>query len=600
MNQLANIRMVWETFGSFRFRAGLLFTIVVTSALFEALGIGMVLPLLQTAIAPSTKNMFFVRVLTYFSPNLHLLVVCLITLVTIFLKGVFRLLRYYFSSKFINDLRLYWATGIMRNYLSSRYPSIIKQKQGVLMNNMVHEPTYASKALRDLVDFFANGLIALSIMVLLVAVNWLMTLVLIALSALVVLLLWNVTHRYSLDVGRRKIELNQAISQIASESIAGIRQLKIFSLENLVLKEFSDALQRLVRTIVGFKVVTSLPLVLGEVIIVIIFVGLLLLYRYWMKGDVTALIPVLGLFIVGAVRLSTCVSELLSMRMSLLSFWPSLSLVRGLASDQSTWEKDMGTAPAIRPEVCISLKNVNYVFEGGATLFRDLSLEIPKGKITSVVGPSGSGKSTLCDLITRLESPTSGKILVDGIDLSSFRIRSWREHVGYVSQECFLFNSTVRENISSGRLGCSDEEIFQASKLAGAAEFINALPAGYETVVGEGGIALSGGQRQKIAIARVFVRNPGIIIFDEATSALDNESEHGVLDSLRKIARDKTILFITHRLSSLNVADLIYVLDHGKVSEAGSYEQLITMHGVFWHLVNLSQNEAPKTPHTSS
>ena len=326
-----SFRTLGQMFGPFRREAIFLFVIILAAALFETMGIGMVLPLLQTAMQPQAGEMFGLNLGHFAAGKWHLLLVCTVTLILIGLRSVFILLRYFYSTRFINRLRCYWSTAILENYLFAKYAVLIKHQPGVLLNNMVHEPTYASKALRDLIDLFANVLIALGITILLFSVNWRITVGVGLFSGVVLFGLWRITYRFSTDIGRKKIRLNQLITQVATEAINGIRQLKIFSLEKRVKDEFASRLMGLVQIIVSFRVVSSLPVVLGELVIVVIIVGILLVYHYGLKADMAKLIPVLGLFMVCAVRFFTNISRLLTQRMSIASYWPSLNLVRELA-----------------------------------------------------------------------------------------------------------------------------------------------------------------------------------------------------------------------------------------------------------------------------
>jgi len=577
-----------------------LLIVLLTSAVFETLGLGMVLPLLQTAIQPEEQPFYGLQLLKHVPTAYRLLTVCVFTIILFVFKSAFSLLRHYYSASFINRLRQYWSAGIMENYLMSKYTDMIKHRQGVLINNMVHEPTYASKALRDLVDLTANLLIAIGISSLLLAVNWRMTLAIGAFSGLALVLMWRLTREYSMDVGRRKITLNQQITQIAAESIAGVRQLKIFSLESRVGKEFADHLSRLVKIIVGFSVVRTLPLVIGELLIVVITVGIFLLYKYGFNADLVSIIPVLGLFMVCAVRFFTNISRFLSQRMSIASYWPSLRLVSDLCEKTDSAKIEDKGKVIRKLSKGITFDHVDFIFESNVQLFNRLYLEIPKGRITAVVGLSGAGKSTLCDLITHFYVPTDGKIWVDGIDLNELSVQSWRQRIGYVSQDTFLFNTTIAENIAIGLPeGADDKRVFLAAEKAGVNEFIKMLPEGYQTPVGHGGVSLSGGQRQRIAIARALTRDPDLIIFDEATSSLDSKIERQLLESIKNISANKAVLFITHRLSSLWIADYIYFLENGRIVESGTYHSLVETKGAFWKLLQLSENENPQKKRTS-
>ncbi|MBW1680341.1 MAG: ABC transporter ATP-binding protein [Deltaproteobacteria bacterium] len=552
----------------------------------------MVLPLLQTAMDPGRFTFLGIRVLEVIPEETRLLVVCGATLVLFVLKGSVTMLRYYSSSLFINRLRRFWSAQIMDSYLGACYTEVLMHRQGVLLNNMVHEPTYASKAMRDLVELLANTFMALGLVTLLVMVNWQLTAVVGLFCALVLIAFWRITQRYATDVGRRKIALNQEITQIAAEAIAGIRQLKIFSLERRVGQEFRRKLGRLVRVIVGFRVVSGMPLILGELTIVIIVVGILLFYRYELDVDLKTVIPVLGLFMVSSVRFFMSVSRLISQRMSIVSYWPSLKLVRQLSRRAPDREPEQGGREFQGLRARVSFSHVSFKFENGFQLFDDLSLNIPKGKITAVVGLSGAGKSTICDLLSRFFIPTQGQILVDDERLEDLSVRSWRRKIGYVSQETFLFDTTIKENIAIGvPEGATDEQVYAVGRMAGVDEFVSRLPHGYDTPIGVD-VNLSGGQRQRIAIARALVRDPDLIILDEATSSLDARMERRLLETIKKIAGNKAVLFITHRLSSLWIADYIYYLEKGQVVEQGSYEDLMAEKGSFWRLQQLASKES--------
>lgn len=188
------------------------------------------------------------------------------------------------------------------------------------------------------------------------------------------------------------------------------------------------------------------------------------------------------------------------------------------------------------------------------------------------------------DLLMRLCGPTEGRLTADGVDLREYDVRSWRFATGFVSQETFLFNASIRENIAFGLPSASEDDVVWAARQADAADFIKNLPDGYDTVVGERGLKLSGGQRQRIAIARAVVRNPSILIFDEATSSLDSESEQRVQDAINRISKDRTVVVVAHRLSTIVGADKIVVLDGGRVAEEGTHRALMEKRGLYWRL----------------
>ncbi|MCI5778717.1 MAG: ABC transporter ATP-binding protein/permease [Lentisphaeria bacterium] len=233
----------------------------------------------------------------------------------------------------------------------------------------------------------------------------------------------------------------------------------------------------------------------------------------------------------------------------------------------------------------IEFQHVQFHYEPDSQpVIQDFSLEIKPGEKVALVGSSGSGKSTLSNLLLRFYDVTGGAILVDGYDVRQLAFESYRSNIGVVLQEPFLFSGTVRDNIAYAREDASMEEIEHAAKMANISEFIKTLPDGYDTIVGENGATLSGGQKQRLAIARAVLKNPSILILDEATSALDTVSEHVVQEALDRLMEGKTTLIIAHRLSTIRNADKIVVLDHGKVMQQGTHEELMATPGIYREL----------------
>ncbi|NNK09805.1 MAG: ABC transporter ATP-binding protein [Flavobacteriaceae bacterium] len=232
----------------------------------------------------------------------------------------------------------------------------------------------------------------------------------------------------------------------------------------------------------------------------------------------------------------------------------------------------------------LSLENISFKYEDDWVL-KDFTLELPKGKTVALVGQSGSGKSTVANLVTRFYDINKGQITIDGTDIKLLSKRSLRELMGLVTQESILFNDTVRNNISLGKEGASDDEIIEAAKIANAHDFISELPMGYDTNIGDSGNKLSGGQKQRLSIARAVLKNPPIMILDEATSALDTESERLVQEALDKLMQNRTSLVIAHRLSTIQKADSIVVMERGKILEIGTHEVLLKQKGVYYKLV---------------
>ncbi|MGN1203526.1 MAG: ABC transporter ATP-binding protein [Lachnospiraceae bacterium] len=242
-----------------------------------------------------------------------------------------------------------------------------------------------------------------------------------------------------------------------------------------------------------------------------------------------------------------------------------------------------------KPDGEITFAGVSFEYpDDHNKVFRDLNLTVHAGEKLAIVGPSGSGKTTLCNLIPRFYDVTAGSILIDGVDIRKFTLKSLRKNIGIVQQDVYLFSGTVLENILYGRPEATREEAMEAAKEAGAHEFIMSLKDGYDTYVGERGVKLSGGQKQRISIARVFLKNPSIMILDEATSALDNESEFAVAKSLQKLSVGRTTITIAHRLSSIKNSDRILVLTDDGIAEEGTHESLMQEKGIYYQFYTMA------------
>ena len=382
-----------------------------------------------------------------------------------------------------------------------------------------------------------------------------------------------------------------AFAHLLNQTFQNVRHIKAYGMEAYERKRVGDAIQRLFHLAHKAFRIAALSDPVNELL---------------------GAIPICALIIYGGYRVidgGTTPGALFAFITAfMLAFEPikrlaksSAVLQRGLSAadrlfrvldDPPSIADRAGAVPLALSAATIRLENVRFSYRGHQPALNGITLEVPEGKTVALVGPSGAGKSTVLSLIPRFYEVASGAVLIGGQDVRSVTLQSLRAQMALVSQEVALFDDTILANIAYGKPGATEAEIVAAAEGAAASAFIKALPQGYETRVGENGVKLSGGQRQRIAIARALLRGAPILLLDEATSALDAESERIVQEALSVLGQGRTVLVIAHRLSTVVNADLIYVLDHGRVAESGTHAELMRKGGLYSRLYGLQADAA--------
>jgi ATP-binding cassette, subfamily B, bacterial MsbA len=530
------------------------------------------------------KNMIFSG-----SQNEILIKICLLLFVTFFLKNIFGYLQSYYlafvEQGMIRDLRneayfhlhklpMSYFKNEKTGNLISRVTNdvyIVQTSVSAVFLNMVREPF-------SIVVFL---LIALSI-------SWKLTLV----SLLVIPTSAGIIGWIGLILRRKTTIMQDKMSEITTtlhETITGVKIVKAFGMEQHENKKFASQTYDFFRTILSINRISNASPHITEVLSVI--VGAVMIYL----GGKMVLIDN-----------SLTASEFITFLMAIFQMMPpikELSSVNNRIQQSSAAAERvfeiLDTEPRIKNvdnpvskddfESSIKIDNVSFHYDDSEELILDsINITVEKGKVLAIVGSSGAGKTTLVDLIPRFYDPTSGRILVDDVDMKQIKVEDLRKLMGIVTQETILFNETVRSNISYGIENCTDDKIFAAARAANAHNFILELPNGYDTIIGEKGTKLSGGQRQRLSIARALLKNPPIMILDEATSALDNESEVLVQEAIERLMSERTTFVIAHRLSTIRNADRIIVLDKGKIVQDGKHDELLTdENGIYKKLYEL-------------
>jgi subfamily B ATP-binding cassette protein MsbA len=382
---------------------------------------------------------------------------------------------------------------------------------------------------------------------------------------------------------RKRGELNAATTGRLGEALGGIRIVKAYTAEKREERIFTGNVHELFRNVA--KSVTAISgissfstLIMGAVgVLMIVVGGQSILSGRMTLGDFVMYIFFTGLVAAPLVQISSIATQLSEAVAGL----DRIREIRRLATED---EQDRAREPMASLRGEVRFENVGFSYREGIPVLENVSFIAPAGTTTALVGSSGSGKSTLISLVLTFNRPKTGRILIDGRDLATVRLRDYREHVGVVLQDNFLFDGTVRENISYSRPDATFEEIQEVSRIAHCDEFVEGFPESYDTVVGERGVKVSGGQRQRIAIARAILANPRILVLDEATSSLDSESEAMIQDGLRSLRSGRTTFVIAHRLSTITSADQILVIEGGEIVERGRHEELLARDGRYREL----------------
>jgi ABC-type multidrug transport system fused ATPase/permease subunit len=377
---------------------------------------------------------------------------------------------------------------------------------------------------------------------------------------------------------RERGKINAEVTGRLNETLGGIRIVKTYTAEKREELVFAKGVHRLFRniakSITGVSAITAFSTVVVGIIGVIMIVvgGRSILAGHMTLGDFMFYIFLTGLMAAPVVQIASIGTQI-------SEAFAGLDRIRELLQMPTEDDQDSRREEVGRINGDIAFERVSFEYTPGVRVLKDVSFRAPASTTTALVGSSGSGKSTLISLVMAFNRPLSGRVLVDGRDLASLRLRDFRSQLGVVLQDNFLFDGTIADNIRYGRPDATLEQIKSVSRIAHADEFIEGFENGYDTVVGERGVKLSGGQRQRVAIARAILADPRILVLDEATSSLDSESEALIQDGLRSLRHGRTTFVIAHRLSTIRSADQILVLEHGEIVERGTHAELLALGG---------------------
>jgi len=476
--------------------------------------------------------------------------------------------------------------GTFETFFQARWAFFTRHKQGTLLNTFLSEIDAVGSAIGVMTLFFANLIQLTCYLAVPLWVSWRVTSISLAIAflfAIPLLMLGRLNYR----LARLGTATANQRSVVIQESFSLAKLILGFGHQDKSLRALAkafDANRWVAHRFLTIQAATPLVYEPCGVIVLILTVfvgqraGMSLSEIAVMLWALRNCIPLVG--------------QLTTQRNALSSFVANYEQVQRLRDQARAMKQPSGALPftGLRQEVRV--EGLSFAYPGHEPMLMDINLSIPRGTMVALVGESGVGKSTLIDLIMGFHEPTEGRILIDGTPLKALNMLSYRRRIGYVPQDAVLFNATIRENLRWAKPDATEEEVRRACRQSNAEEFIERFPEGYDTVVGDRGVRLSGGQCQRMALARALLRQPELLILDEATSSLDSQSEHLIQRAIEAAAKTTTVIVIAHRLATIVNVDAIYVLHEGRIVEEGTYRTLRQQHGPFHRMTQLQLLEA--------
>lgn len=450
----------------------------------------------------------------------------------------------------------------------------IYHKSGDLVFRLVSLPQEVSAYFQKIPSLFIQSfnIILLSIFLLSISATVFFFVCLLGLTY------WLVINRISKglfqQLGAEYPKVSADINIIANEAVGGIREIILHDRRLEWKERFYERCAYRYKLKMKTSILRIVPEKSLEILIVLGMTSTGIIYGQVDRDGFILMMPVLMVFIAAMMRMIPSISSIGNARIQLATYRPSVDLFEKALNEKTIFYHD-GKEAYQAFQTSIEFKNVGFSYNKKDIVLDNINIILPKNKTIAFVGSSGAGKTTLIDLLLGLYKVDEGEILIDGVNLARIKALSWRKHIGVVPQNSFIFNATVKENIAFDFKNIDMDKVLKAARAAGAAGFIGSLEQGYDTELGDRGYRLSGGQRQRIAIARALYEDPDIIIFDEATSAMDNRTERLIYETITQLRNHKTIIILSHRLSTIKFADRIYVLKNKQVLDSGTHDELL-------------------------
>lgn len=581
-------RIIWFFFKPYKRQVAVLLVLSLVVGALEAAGVAVIYPLLSaafdTGFAEGNVILSTLRRVAGLLPIADEFIgYCVLFLLFAILAFAIRLYSINFRVRFGARLVQNNQNQVFDKFIRADYQYFIDHRQGDLIYNVSSAPQRLSMLIAAVTGLVSQAILSVSILLLLFSLSWQGTIVVLLVGLGYYFFTRYLGRKVSYVSGKGEMEAIRESNVILNEAISGIKQVKVFATGGDWIERFRNVLKERWYHAIRRAIWQQIP---GRVLMLVtyLFIGIIVIViRVTSPDSFIEMIPIFGTFAVATFRLFPLISALGGLTMQVMAALPNCEAVYAILNEKLTHIED-GDRELDSFRFDIKFDNVTFSYKGRIRILDDVSITFEKGKTTAIVGRSGVGKTTFLNLLLRLFEPDKGEIRIDGFDLKEYRLSSWLNRIGFVSQDSFIFNDTVKNNITFRSNQHSDEEIIRVARYADADSFIAELPEAYDTLVGDKGVRLSAGQSQRIAVARAMLRDPEILIFDEATNALDNISEAAVQKAIDEISRDHTVIVVAHRLSTIVNADKIIVLGNGKVLEEGTHQELIARKGAYWEL----------------
>lgn len=569
----------------------LLAVLSVSIAFLDMLSIGAMYPVMNDAIslanptsAPTSMNSMVSDVYKFIGTQMNyspLMTSSMILLLLTILSFLAKLLHLNFYQSFSADVSELNRGKMFKKINSAKYSHIIRQEQGKLIYGLAVAPDSIIGVVLTSIEVFTEVLKAMFLFLMLVYTTGSVVYVLVGFGIIYIIFYKKFILNYVKSTSKHLLFETEYQHNLLNEYINGFKILRIFSMEKFWKKNYLNSLHIASYTTKSLEVRRLLPSLLLMLFMGVTFSLSGIYISQYSESVGLTLAPLLGLLIIAGTRLNSSVSLIASHYSTIIKYLPKLKVCRSILSNTPQEEVIRNPITMERFKNEIVINNLSFSYPGNnKKILRAINLKISRGSKVAFVGRSGAGKSTVLNILLRLFKDYSGTVKIDNQDIREISLESYYSLLGYVPQDAFLFNDTVKNNVLFGS-DATDEQVVEACRKANAHEFISQLSNGYETNVGDKGIALSGGQKQRISIARVLLKKPEILLFDEPTSALDNTSEAAIFDTIDNLPDEITVIIVAHRLSTVINSDTIYVFDDGNIIEHGTHQKLISSQGVY-------------------